>query len=172
MDDDEDDPDPIRFGRALALDFDGAYWTGHLKLAGLRTLAREPLLVEIEDDDGVPAVKQRGIRWLVAHHVAAGKRLAAAILAGYPALRARLTGFAMPGLTARTLRKHVELRSVHFHDAVRGRTPYLGYELRCSWDDEHGLGAMMHGTRLVELGGADTAILEWIADRHATNKSR
>jgi hypothetical protein len=158
MDDDEDDPEPLRFGRALTLDYDGAYWTGHLKLAGFRKLGPGTIYVEIEDDDGVPAVKQRGIRWLVKNHVAAGKALHAAVLAG------------RPELTARTLREHVELRTVHFHDAVRGRTPYLGYELRCSWDDEHGLGAMMHGTRVVQRGGADTAILEWSADRDARRR--
>ena len=44
---------------------------------------------------------------------------------------------------------------------------YVGFEFGCTWDDEHGLGVMTHGNRVVEVGGADTAILEWIAEKDA-----
>lgn len=42
---------------------------------------------------------------------------------------------------------------------------YVGYEFDCTWDDEHGFGAMLHKDRIVEIGQADTAILTWIARR-------
>ncbi len=48
-------------------------------------------------------------------------------------------------------------------DAYPERQVLYGYEFGCRWDDEHGLGAMTHAGRVVEVGGADTAILEWIA---------
>ncbi|MFX3636230.1 MAG: hypothetical protein ACE3L7_29590 [Candidatus Pristimantibacillus sp.] len=41
--------------------------------------------------------------------------------------------------------------------------PYIGYELSCTWDEEHAFGAMMHQDRVIAIGGADTAILHWIA---------
>jgi hypothetical protein len=53
-----------------------------------------------------------------------------------------------------------------FHTSKNGLA-YVGFEFGCTWDDEHGLGAMTHGNRVVELGGADTAILQWIADKDA-----
>jgi len=34
--------------------------------------------------------------------------------------------------------------------------PYVGFEFGCTWDEEHGLGVLMHGTRTVEIG--DTAM--------------
>lgn len=36
-------------------------------------------------------------------------------------------------------------------------TPYFGLELGCSWDEEHGLGAVFCGTELIEIGSADIA---------------
>ena len=38
-------------------------------------------------------------------------------------------------------------------------------DIGCTWDDEHGLGFMVHGDRVVKLGGADTSFLEWVAER-------
>jgi Domain of unknown function (DUF6985) len=44
---------------------------------------------------------------------------------------------------------------------------YVGVELFSRWDREHGAGVLVHGSRVVEVGGADTAILLWIAERDA-----
>lgn len=41
---------------------------------------------------------------------------------------------------------------------------YVGYEFRCTWDEEHGMGVMTHKNRVVAIGGADVSILEWIAE--------
>lgn len=51
--------------------------------------------------------------------------------------------------------------------------PYIGLSFSCSWDREHGFGAMMCGCRVVEIGGEDTALLSWCAnrDRKAALKS-
>ncbi|WP_341365881.1 hypothetical protein [Yoonia sp. BS5-3] len=53
------------------------------------------------------------------------------------------------------------------HDLVKDEQPYLGVGFTCKWDREHGLGVLMHGALCVEVGGADTAFLGWIARRHA-----
>ena len=50
--------------------------------------------------------------------------------------------------------------------------PYVGYEFGCEWEDEHGLGVLMHGTRVVDVGFADTAILLWIAEADAEKIDR
>jgi len=42
--------------------------------------------------------------------------------------------------------------------------PYMGYEFKCSWDEEHGLGIMMFKDRIVKIGGVDTSFLIWIAE--------
>jgi hypothetical protein len=56
---------------------------------------------------------------------------------------------------------------VHLHPIKRADLPYLGFELGCTWDEEHGLGVLMHGTRAVAVGGSDTALLLWIAEEDA-----
>jgi hypothetical protein len=52
--------------------------------------------------------------------------------------------------------------------------PYMGYQFSCSWDREHDFGAMLLKDRVVEIGGADTAFLDWIArkDQQALKAKR
>lgn len=65
------------------------------------------------------------------------------------------------------LRALINLHSINVHQVVKNDLPYAGFLFECTWDDEHGLGVLMHGTRVVEIGGADTAILLWIAEADA-----
>lgn len=66
-------------------------------------------------------------------------------------------------------KNQIVLSQIHIHLVKRGGVAYVGYQFNCEWDREHGLGVMMHGTRVVEVGQADTAILAWIAERDATS---
>ena len=50
--------------------------------------------------------------------------------------------------------------------------PYLGFGFSCNWDREHGVGFMTYDKSLVEIGGADTPLLRWIAERHARDLPR
>lgn len=59
----------------------------------------------------------------------------------------------------------IVIRSINVHQISRDGEPYVGFEFDCSWDEEHGLGVLMHGTRVVKIAGADTAFLLWIARR-------
>ena len=38
---------------------------------------------------------------------------------------------------------------------------YVGLECRCTWDEEHGLGFLLHKNRLIKVGGADVAFNSW-----------
>lgn len=70
---------------------------------------------------------------------------------------------------AATLDDVMRVNAVYVHQASRDRAPYVGVEFSCPWDEEHGLGVLLHGTRVVDIGGADTAFLLWIAERDAAN---
>lgn len=48
-------------------------------------------------------------------------------------------------------------------EVSKGGFPYIGCLFSCKWDEEHAFGAMMYKDRVVEIGGADTAFLSWIA---------
>ena len=69
-------------------------------------------------------------------------------------------------MTADDLRNHIGVTNIHLHHFEKEGVGYLGFELGCSWDDEYGLGVMLHGSTVVDIGGADTSILGWIAQRH------
>jgi hypothetical protein len=68
-----------------------------------------------------------------------------------------------------TLRKRIGLYAIHIHQIERGGMPYVGYEFGCDWEEEHGLGVLMHGVRVVRVGFADTAFLLWKARKDAEN---
>jgi hypothetical protein len=55
--------------------------------------------------------------------------------------------------------------TIFLHTFVKDGMAYIGFECGCTWDDEHGLGVLIHGERVVGLGEADTAILGWEAKK-------
>jgi hypothetical protein len=61
----------------------------------------------------------------------------------------------------------IGLHDVYVHQVLKDGLPYVGYEFGCTWDGEHGLGVLVHGTRVVEVGGAQTAMTLWIAKQDA-----
>jgi len=64
----------------------------------------------------------------------------------------------MPALTAtEELALLIDLRHVHIHPWSKDGIGYVGLQFGCTWDQEHGLGLMMHLDRVVEIGGADVS---------------
>ena len=59
------------------------------------------------------------------------------------------------------------LSNVHVLRVARDGIAYVGFEFGCAWEEEHGLGVMMHRDRVVAAGGADVSFLEWIAEEDA-----
>jgi hypothetical protein len=57
------------------------------------------------------------------------------------------------------------IQGINVHQVSKDGQPYVGFEFECPWDEEHGLGVLMHGTRVVKLGGAGTAFLLWVAEQ-------
>jgi hypothetical protein len=70
------------------------------------------------------------------------------------------------------LRQFAGLHTVYMHQIISSGVPYLGYEFGCQWEEEHGLGVLMHGARCVEVGFADTAMMLWIAKKHEMGHGR
>ncbi|CAN5721330.1 hypothetical protein BH09MYX1_BH09MYX1_00670 [soil metagenome] len=97
-----------------------------------------------------------------------------AIVKAYPKLASRgHAEMALPKTVTRaTLKPLVSLTMIHIHWPSRDGLAYVGYELRPSWDTEHGVGVMTHGKRVVEVGGADMAILGWVAKGDTKKKAK
>lgn len=51
----------------------------------------------------------------------------------------------------------LQLQDVHLHNKWRDGLSYVGLVFETGWDDGHGLGVLLHGERIVQVGGADTA---------------
>lgn len=60
----------------------------------------------------------------------------------------------------------VEVSSINIHPLEKKGIPFIGVELNCPWDDEHGLGILLWGDKVLKIGQGDTAILLWFAKEY------
>jgi hypothetical protein len=161
-------------------DDNSGYWVGNMPVPswiGLTHASDPTAYVEIEveegrEDTGPTPTQRRACEWFLTNETLTRESVLDAIAAAYPRLQLRYGSGAaipfMPPLRDRDdLRPLIDLRMLHFHDVTGGELPYVGYVFGCKWDKEHGLGVLMHGLRPVEVGGADVAILKWVASRDA-----
>jgi hypothetical protein len=65
--------------------------------------------------------------------------------------------------TTKDMRQHVGLGTLHMHNIAKSGYAYIGLEMGCTWDEEHGAGVMLHKDRIVKVGQADVSFLEWVA---------
>jgi hypothetical protein len=64
----------------------------------------------------------------------------------------------MPDVSAPDgLKRLMGLGTVHLLSAGKDGEAYVGFELGCTWDEEHGTGVLTHKGKVVDVGGADTA---------------
>jgi hypothetical protein len=113
------------------------------------------------------------VNWTIAQQTTMRDAALSGLLSRYPAMRADYLQWIerpqdMPPIeNVDDFKQLIGLHAVHVHPFCRDGVPYVGLEFGCTWDPEHGLGVMLHGARVVDIGGADTAIYEWIARRDA-----
>ena len=127
---------------------------------------------EGRDDSPLQDNEVARVRWALEHAEEMQRSLLADLVKEYPKLQAEFAPFvdegSMPPVrNGEDLRPLIGLHSLNVHVVEKDGLPYVGFEFGCTWDSEHGLGALMHGSRVVEIGGADTAILLWIAEEDA-----
>ncbi len=60
-------------------------------------------------------------------------------------------------------RSLIGLGCVHVLTVERDGMAYVGFEFGCDWED-HGLGVLTHGSRVVEVGHAEVAFNDWVPD--------
>jgi hypothetical protein len=114
------------------------------------------------------------VQWWLDHEAEVASAVLEGLLAEYPKLQ-QLYGYEgaeretyMPDVSrTEEFRPLIGLHNVHFVPLLKEGLPYVGYEFGCTWDGEHGLGVLMHGSRVVEVGGANTAFTLWIAEKDA-----
>jgi hypothetical protein len=134
------------------------------------------IIVDPEGGEQSPLTEQElaNVQWCLDHEAEVASAVLKGLLAAYPGLQ-QLYGYEgaereefMPDVSStEDFRQLIGLQNVHVHSLRKDGIPYVGYEFGCTWDGEHGLGVLMHGTRVVEVEGAGTAFDLRIAKRDA-----
>lgn len=114
------------------------------------------------------------VEWVIDNERDLAQAALAAIFDEYPRLQARYgdsdeeLAELMPDISSvDDLKRLIGLYAINVHQISKDGLPYAGFEFGCTWDDGHGLGVLMHGSRVVRIGGSDTAGLLWIAEKDA-----
>lgn len=58
------------------------------------------------------------------------------------------------------LKSHIRLSTVYVLPSAKRGVAYVGYAFDCTWDVEHGLGVVMHGKRVLDVGESEVAFME------------
>lgn len=67
-------------------------------------------------------------------------------------------GFDVPEISnPEELKAIIKLHTIHIKSTARDGLAYMGYEFECNWDEEHGLGVMTHGSRVIEVEQAEVS---------------
>jgi hypothetical protein len=69
------------------------------------------------------------------------------------------------------LKNLIGLGIIHIHTVAKDGVAYVGFELGCNWEEEHGLGVMTHNGRVIDIGSVDFALEDWIARQDAEKGS-
>jgi len=128
------------------------------------------ILPRLRDDDDAnprpPAPQFVAAYWhLKENGQAILETVLASLLAYYGPLRERwmknnpeLTDEELPVIeSVEQMKKNVGLGIVHLLPIARDGLAYIGLELGCTWDEEHGAGVILHGSRVVAVGAGDQA---------------
>jgi len=129
---------------------------------------------EGEDNPGEPAEEQgAALEYLKANEEEIRGAVLAAIFKAYFKGPARFLVFLedeeMPG-SVEELEELVSLGAVHILNVAKDGKAYVGFEFDCAWDDEHGVGVLTHGKKVVAAEIAHSAYDEYAAERDGGRK--
>jgi hypothetical protein len=60
-----------------------------------------------------------------------------------------------------------QLNTIYVQPTAVRKLAHVGFGFHAVWEVEHGVGVLVHGLEVREVGGADTVILQWVAERDA-----
>jgi len=115
-----------------------------------------------DEEDGPMPEQEDAFKYLMTHEHAVHMSVLCGIHEHYCAMQSKHGKELMPDIG--DLEELIGLSTVHILPVAKDGIAYIGFELGCVWEEEHGLGVMTHRDRVVEVGGADTAFTEWIAE--------
>jgi hypothetical protein len=173
----------VQFTESVQLKWGGHFWEGRTVLhswAGFQERlgayasesSSEPSIGEVQltvesPDDSIPSspseAQVKGFCYMRDNEIAVQNQVLKAIFDVYPKWREDYRDFLgedldrqMPVLnTPADLKRLIGLSTVHILDDEKDGLAYVGFEFGCTWEEEHGLGVMTIGDRVVEVGSAE-----------------
>jgi len=115
------------------------------------------------------------VRWFIDSQAAVHDVMLERLFDEYPSIRGQLRGYfgkeerkeILPKIREpMQLKKLTGFPAIYVHQVEKDGKPFIGVQLRCTWDEEHGVGILLHGTEVLVIGGGDTARTLWIAKRY------
>jgi len=160
--------------------WDDYFWVTEVNLDTWRVFGESSIELtfapEGRDESPLKEEEIELVRWVIENEKPILDSLIDALLKEYPKIKEEYSGWMdeeevvelLPEVeTKEDLKKLISSPSINVHQILNKSAPFIGIQFNCSWDDEHALGILMYGSKVLEIGGADTAILLWMAEKHA-----
>ena len=153
--------------------FDFGSWTTRLPFPTCGAESTVSYAPEGRDDAPLEPHEIARVQWVADHERELFESVAASVVDWYPEEREAaveasdgdLADELLPGIDdPRTV---LALQSVFVHPLEADGLPFVGFEFNSMLDEEHGVGVLLHGMRVVEIGHADVAFTLWVAKRHS-----
>src|SRR5262249_38599645 len=116
------------------------------------------------------------VRWVIDNEASVHDAMLVRLFQEYPLMREQALDWfdedeakkVLPVVrSAIQLKEVVGISSIFVHQIEKDTKPFIGIELGCTWEVEHGVGILLHGSTALEVGTADTAFTLWIAKKYA-----
>ena len=151
------------------LDWHDDEWVGNLAFGSWGTVEMTVVPSNAEKKTEPIASQKAAIRHLLEHSTQVQTKLLTELARHYKRMRPRYRDFLgpemaklMPDLPSlEELHRLIDLLHIYVHPDAKKGVSYVGFQFDCTWDREHGLGAIMLGEDVVEIEGADIAFSWW-----------
>lgn len=122
-----------------------------------------PITVENGEFEEIAPAKIKAVKYLAENSAKVRDTLFNGLLKELPRLRV-VYDYEIPEINKiEDFKQMAGLSQIHIIDTEKEGVAYLGFELACDWDAEHGAGIMMHRDRVIIVDQRDVASDIWNA---------
>ena len=187
----------VQFADSIQLEWSNFFWEGtavlpawtglqkrlgpYASVSGVDQSSGEVHLSVSSPEDDIPSAPSeaqvKGFCHVRDNGPAMRDKVLKAIFDVYPKWRDKYKDFLGEGLekqmpvlhTPSDLRSLIGLSTIHVLRVEKDGLAYVGFEFGCEWEEEHGLGVMSHGDRIIDVGSAEEAFNSSTANEDKSN---
>ena len=140
---------------------DGAYGSRNSEELSDGTIKTHTIGVSVDYVHLLSQAQYESIQYLTKNSEIVRDSLLTSLLKDYPNTK-EIYEDLMPEIRSiEDYKEHIGLSFLHLMDSEKDGFAYYGFELGCSWDDEHGVGVMMYKDRVIAVGLAEESFNHW-----------